>query len=132
MASLPDLINKVMATPYTKKRSGDNLANSAGGRDKRKAHSKALASFVAQAKRSKIKNATPMYALTLKKRQNPIPVNVNSKRLKISSSLRKRHFNNFCNKAFKATVNKADSKKQSAAIKIFCAVALSCIEKGVG
>ena len=62
---------------------GDRSAMRKGGRANTNAQMVAEASFVTQEKSNKVKNATPMYAFTLKKRQNPIPIATNNSREKI-------------------------------------------------
>ena len=97
--------------PYTKKRAGERLQMRKGGRERTKEQTHALASLVIHANSSKMKNEAPMYAFTLKKRQNPTPIKTSITRENIISSSRKRQRNSLCNNAFIATENIADNRK---------------------
>ena len=91
-----------------------------GGKERQKAQSRVLAFCTAQAYNSKIKNAIPMYALTLKKRHVPMPTRVSESMQKTPSSFRKRHFSSFCVKARRATEKMVERRKRKEANKTFC------------
>lgn len=133
VSSLPDLINSVMTTPYTKNRSGDRRAMRKGGMESRNAQRSVDASFVMQENSNKIKNAAPMYAFTPKNLHNPTPMKMKNRPLNKSSSLRKRHFKSFLSRACIAIEKIADKRKMTAEKSSFWEMAVWIweeIEKG--
>ena len=105
---------------------------SKGGIERQKAHSIPLASFVTQQKRSKTKNAVPMYAFKPKKRHIPTPIKTRNNTEKTISSARNLHFKNFFKRAFTATEKAADNRKMNAAINTFCVMGLWGYLTGMG
>ena len=93
-----------------------------GARLKMNATTGGEVSFAVKANVNKIKNAIPMYALTLHKRQIPMPINTQSRILNRISSLRSLHLSNFRKIAFKATEKQAESRKMKQAIATFCTI----------
>ena len=78
-----------------------------------------------------MKNAAPMYAFTLKKLQNPIPINTKSKRVNMISSSRNRHFSSLCSSAFIATEKTAERRKIAAPNNTLCVKVSDKKEKGI-